>query len=106
MHSPENHHEKHNPLHPLDGTYIEREILMKISDLLTINTSIKNQLNKAEKEIIEKVAALQAAIDKLTAGLSDANLTDEQAQSVLDLQTAVQALDDLNADAVTEEPAV
>jgi DNA-binding protein H-NS len=90
------HHPKKEPDH--NYTYFLQEIKMKLSELLQINTSIKNQLNKAEKEIVEKVAALQAAIDKLTQQMSDVELTDEQSQSVLDVQAAGQALDDLNAD--------
>jgi hypothetical protein len=83
-------------------TPIERGIIMKINELLTINTSIKNQLNKAEAEIVAKIAALQAAVDTLTASLADVELTAEQAQSVTDLQTAAQALDDLNPDLIPE----
>ena len=81
---------------------------MKLSELLTINESIKGQLNKAENEILAKTAVLQASIDTLTAQLADAPLTAEQEQSVKDVQAAAQALDDLNADTVDPvvEPAV
>jgi hypothetical protein len=81
-------------------TETERGIIMKLKDLLAANVSIKNQLNKAEAEIVAKVAALQTAVDNLTAGLADADLTAEQEQSVTDLQTAAQALDDLNPDII------
>jgi hypothetical protein len=89
----------HEPNQP---TKTERIICMKLSELLAANVSIKNQLNKAEAEIVAKIAALQAAVDTLTASLADVELTAEQAQSVTDLQTAAQALDDLNPDLIVE----
>jgi hypothetical protein len=89
---------------------------MTLSELLAANESIKNQLNKSEAEIVAKIAALQAAVDTLTesvtmrctqsvlqaavdtltASLADVELTEEQAQSVTDLQAAVQALEALD----------
>jgi lipase chaperone LimK len=81
-----------------------REIIMKLSDVLTQNVSIKNQLSKVDKEIVARLNDLQAAVDKLTADLADAPLTEEQAASFADVQTAVQSLDDITPDEVT--PAV
>jgi DNA-binding protein H-NS len=91
------HHEQHRKL-----THFEKETLMLLSELLTINQSIKGQLSKAEAEIIAKTAALQASIEALTAQLANAELTPEQAQSVTDVQAAAQALDDLNPDPVAQ----
>jgi len=82
-----------------------KEIEMKLSDVLKSNVSIKNQLNKVEVEIIEKVNVLQAALDNAVANLSDVTLTDEQSQSVLDLQTATDALDNIVPDPAPVEPA-
>ena len=75
---------------------------MKLSELLTVNESVKGQLNKAEAEITAKLADLQAAVDNLTAQLADVTLTDAQAQSVADVQAAAQALDDVVPDVVLE----
>ena len=79
---------------------------MKISELLTLNTSIKGQLNKAEAEIVGKITELQAKIDALVAAAADADLPAEVAQSITDLQTASQALDDVVPDPVVVEPVV
>jgi uncharacterized coiled-coil protein SlyX len=98
-----NHEQPHeNP------TPIERGIIMKLSEIFTINTSLAGQLNKVEAEVVAQVAALRAAIDQLTADLTDVTLTAEQAQSITDLQTIVQKLDDLNPDLIPEpvEPPV
>jgi flagellar motor switch protein FliM len=95
-------HHKPEPTHTL--THLEREIIMKLSELLFQNTSIKNQLNKVEVEIVAKLAELQAAVDKLTENLADITLTDEQTQSVLDVQTAVDALDKIVPDPTPVEP--
>jgi hypothetical protein len=81
-------------------THLEKEILMKLSDILQQNESIKSQLNKAEVEIVKRVADLQAAIDKLTQQLADVELTPEQAASFDELKVAAQALDDINPDDV------
>jgi hypothetical protein len=80
------------------------EIQMKLSELLAINTGIAGQLSKIETEVVTHAATLQAAIDNLTAQLADVVLTDEQAQSVNAVIAAAQRLDDLNPDAVVEEP--
>jgi hypothetical protein len=87
---------KHHP----PNTHTEREIIMLLKDLLTINNSIKDQLTKIDQEIIAKLADLQAAIDQLNQQLADVELTAEQAQSVQDVQDAVQALDDIIPDAI------
>ena len=71
---------------------------MKLNELLTANVSILNQLTKAEAEIIAKVAALEAAVEALNMQLANVELTPEQADSVVDLQEAAQALDDINPD--------
>jgi hypothetical protein len=76
-------------------TKTERKILMKLSELLTINESLVGQLSHIESEVVDKLAELQTAIDNLTANLADVELTPEQAQSVLDVQVAVQELDDI-----------
>ena len=75
---------------------------MLLSELLTKNQSIVGQLNKVEAEIVKKVADLQAAIDKLTEQMGDVELTAEQTASFDAVQTAVDALDALNADNLHE----
>jgi len=75
---------------------------MLLSELLTKNQSIVGQLNKVEAEIVKKVADLQAAIDKLTEQMGDVELTAEQTASFDAVQTAVDALDALNADNLPE----
>jgi SMC interacting uncharacterized protein involved in chromosome segregation len=84
----------HNPHHK---TQYE-ELLMKINELLQINQSITGQLNKAEAEIVARIAALQAAVDDLTAQLADQDLTPEQVASLEALQASAQALDDITPD--------
>jgi len=79
---------------------------MKINELLQINQSITGQLNKVEAEIIAKIAALQDAVNALTAQLADQDLTPEQVASLTDLQNVAQSLDDIVPDAApVEEPA-
>jgi len=75
-------------------THLEREIIMKLEELLTINNSIKDQLTKIDQEIITKLAELQTAIDKLTEQL------DEQAASVVAVQDAVNAIDAIIPDSI------
>jgi hypothetical protein len=87
---------KHHP----HNTHTEREILMKLEELLTINNSIKDQLTKIDQEIIAKLADLQAAIDALTQQLSEVELSEEQAASVTAVQDAVNALDAIIPDAI------
>ena len=71
---------------------------MNLSELLLANQSIQSQLSKVEAEVVAKLSELQAAIDKLMADLADAPLTIEQAESVTEVQNAVQALDDIIPD--------
>jgi len=78
--------------------YLEK-ILMKLSDLLAINTSLVGQLSKIDTELVIKIDVLQAAIEDLTAQLADAPLSDEQAASVQAVQTAVDELDAIVPDA-------
>ena len=88
-------------------THLEKEILMKLSDILQQNESIKSQLNKAEVEIVKRVGDLQAAIDNLTANMADVELTPEQVASFDAVKASAQALDDLNEDElVPVEPPV
>jgi hypothetical protein len=81
-------------------THLEREILMKLAELLAANNSIKEQLSKIDLEIIAKLGELQAAIDQLTAQLADVELTEEQAASVLAVQEAVNNLDAIVPDTI------
>jgi len=94
------HHQEKEPTH--NYTYFLRRIEMLLSELLTKNQSIVGQLNKVEAEIVKKVADLQAAIDKLTEQMGDVELTAEQTASFDAVQTAVDALDALNADNLHE----
>ena len=77
---------------------------MLLSELLAVNVSLKDQLTKIDLEIVAKLAELQAAIDKLTQQLGDVVLTAEQVQSITDLQSAVDALDNLNPDSIESGP--
>jgi hypothetical protein len=87
-------------------THFEDLMIMKLNELLTVNQSIKGQLNKAEAEIVGKVTELQTKIDELVANAANADLPDDVVQSITDVQTAAQSLDDLNADPVAEPPVV
>ena len=73
---------------------------MKLFEMLAINESISGQLSKVENEITDRFAALQKSIDDLTAQLASAELTPEQAASVLAVQAEAQKLDDLTPDIV------
>ena len=94
-------HVHHHFYHPT-----QEIIIMKINELLQINQSITGQLNKVEAEIIAKIAALQDAVNAVTAQLADQDLTPEQVASLTDLQNVAQSLDDIVPDAApVEEPA-
>jgi hypothetical protein len=95
MHNRHTEHNEHKPHHQLT---IEEEILMKINELLTVNQSIKGQLNKAEAEIVGKLTHLQAAIDNLTQAAQNLDLPDEVVASIGEVQAASQALDDIVPD--------
>jgi hypothetical protein len=82
---------------------LEESILMKINELLTINQSIKGQLNKAEAEIVGKVADLNSKIDELLDLASNADLPADVVTSIEEVQVAAQALDDIVADPVPVE---
>jgi hypothetical protein len=82
----------------LHHTNFEEILLMKVSELLTVNQSIKGQLNKAEAEIVGKIVDLQAKVDALVAAAADASLPEEVNQSIADLQTSAQSLDDVVPD--------
>ena len=97
------HHGHHE--HPT-YTHAEHEIIMLLSELLKINQSVKDQLSKVEVEVSTRFNALQAAIDKLTADLADAPLSEAQANSVNDVVAAAQRLDDINPDTLPEVPPV
>jgi len=77
-----------------------REIEMKLSELLTQNESMAGQLSKVETEVLGALDALKATVTQLTADLADAPLTDEQAQSVANVQAGIDKLDALVPDAV------
>ena len=77
-----------------------REIEMKLSELLTQNESMAGQLSKVETEVLGALDALKATVAQLTADLADAPLTDEQAQSVANVQAGIDKLDALVPDAV------
>jgi hypothetical protein len=80
--------------------HFEELILMKINELLTVNQSIKGQLNKAEAEIVGKVTDLQTKIDALVAAAEQADLPAEVVASIEEVQAAAQGLDDIVADPV------
>jgi hypothetical protein len=93
-------HSDHGDAEHHHHTPFEEFIIMKINELLTVNQSIKGQLNKAEAEIVGKVADLNAKIDALVAASADADLPAEVVTSIEEVQTAAQALDDIVADPV------
>ena len=99
-----NRHNDHPPQHIHQHTV--EDLIMKLTEFVTINQSIKGQLNKAEQEIIAKVTTLQEKIDELVANAADADLPQEVVDSLTEVQTASQALDDLNADVIEEPPVV
>jgi hypothetical protein len=90
-----------NFFHP---TRFEREITMKLSELLLINQSISGQLSKAETEILAAADRLHLQVANLTAQLADAPLSEAQANSVNDLVAAAQRFDDIVPDAAVEPP--
>ena len=77
-----------------------REIEMRLSELLTQNESMAGQLSKVETEVLGALDTLKATIAQLTVDLADAPLTDEQAQSVANVQAGIDKLDALVPDAV------
>ena len=77
-----------------------REIEMKLSELLTQNESMAGQLSKVETEVLGALDALKATVTQLQLDLADAPLTDEQAQSVANVQAGIDKLDALVPDAV------
>jgi ABC-type Zn2+ transport system substrate-binding protein/surface adhesin len=79
-------------------THFEEIAIMKFNELIQANQSVKDQLNKAEQEIIAKVATLQEKIDELVEAASTADLPQEVVDSLTEVQVAAQSLDDLNAD--------
>jgi precorrin-2 methylase len=85
-------------------THFEEAIIMKLNELLAINVSVKDQLNKAEQEIIAKVTTLQEKIQELIDAASNADLPQDVVDSLVEVQTAAQSLDDLNPDVVEEPP--
>ncbi len=78
----------------------ERELFMKLSELLAANESLVGQLNKVEVEIVTRLNDLQTAIDKLTLDLEDVDLTIDQENSVAEVQAAAQRLDDIIPDPI------
>ena len=76
------------------------EIEMKLSELLTQNESMAGQLSKVETEVLGALDALKATVTQLQLDLADAPLTDEQAQSVANVQAGIDKLDALVPDAV------
>ena len=93
-------HEEHHEVPKYLLTKLEREILMKLEELLTVNNSLAEQLSKIDLEIVAKLGALQAAIDELTAQLASVELTEEQAASVVAVQEAVNSLDAIVPDTI------
>jgi hypothetical protein len=83
-------------------TRFEREISMKLSELLTINQSIAGQLSKIETEILAAADRLRAQVADLTAQLADAPLSEAQTNSVNDVVAAVERLDAIVPDPVVD----
>jgi hypothetical protein len=100
--NPGNHHTPHHNPHHKPHTL--EDIFMKIDELVTINQSIKGQLNKAEAEILDNIADLRAKIDELVAAAANADLPQEVVDSLTEVQAAAQALDDVTPDETPVEP--
>ena len=70
---------------------IESHILMKVSEIPAFVSSVKDELLKAKTEILDKIAALEAAT-------SDAELSADAVAALTDLKSAAQGLDDVVPD--------
>jgi hypothetical protein len=83
---------------PASKADIDR-LIMKTSELQGALDTLKAQLAKATKEIVDEIANLKTQI-------GDADLPQGAVDSLANLQTLAQALDDLNPDPpATTEPA-
>jgi hypothetical protein len=91
------HNEHHAPL-----THFEKEVIMRLSELLSINVSIAGQLSKIETEILAAADRLRAQVADLTAQLADAPLSEAQTNSVNDVVAAVERLDAIVPDPVVD----
>ena len=72
-----------------------KEILMKVSELVTAVTDVSAQLTKAQDEILGKIAALEAA-------LVNVELPEEAVVAFDALRAQTQALDDIVPDAIVD----
>jgi hypothetical protein len=67
-------------------------IMAKISELSAIVAGLTAQVNKAKVEIVERIAALESA-------LQDVELPSDAENALAELKASVQAVDDINPDA-------
>lgn len=79
-------------------TPVQKEILMKVSELAGTLTAIGAQVTKAKEEVIAKIKELEDALAN-----HDDDLPVEVTDALNALKAAVQAVDDLHPDTVNPE---
>jgi hypothetical protein len=71
------------------------EIVMKLNELSGVLTGLGTQLAKVQQEILDRIAALEAA-------LTDVEVPESAVVALGDLVTSVQSLDDIVPDAIPD----
>ena len=71
------------------------EIVMKLNELSGVLTGLGTQLAKAQQEILNRIAALEAA-------LTDVEVPEAAVVALGELVTSVQSLDDIVPDAIPD----
>ena len=71
------------------------EIVMKLNELSGVLTGLGTQLAKVQQEILDRIAALEAA-------LTDVEVPEAAVVALGDLVTSVQSLDDIVPDAIPD----
>jgi hypothetical protein len=71
------------------------EIVMKLNELSGVLTGLGTQLAKVQQEILDRIAALEAA-------LTDVEVPEAAVVALGDLVTSVQNLDDIVPDAIPD----
>jgi hypothetical protein len=71
------------------------EIVMKLNELSGVLTGLGTQLGKVQQEILDRIAALEAA-------LTDVEVPEAAVVALGELVTSVQSLDDIVPDAIPD----
>jgi hypothetical protein len=71
------------------------EIVMKLNELSGVLTGLGTQLVKVQQEILDRIAALEAA-------LTDVEVPEAAVTALSELTVAVQSLDDIVPDAIPD----